>query len=110
MLVGQILNAKDIMELWREAEEKGYIEQDGTVVSQDLLAGLALHKLGRTDIGFIFGDENRGTPIGYRIKVPYTNEDSHFVLGDINKNLIYNPGNTYSEVHLGYRRVSVYAK
>jgi hypothetical protein len=67
------------------------------VQDKERLAGLTLDTLAIKNIGIHFGNKvsKKDTMAAYRIKVPYQTS-GHFVLNDLDKNLVYNPGNTYT--------------
>ncbi|GHV62857.1 hypothetical protein AGMMS49587_10960 [Spirochaetia bacterium] len=113
MLVGEALSKEVIIKIWDEAIEKKFMKDNGTVISQNKLADLALRELGRTDIGLTFGkgwDDPGKRPVAYRVELPYNAQDHHFVLFGKDQSLVYNPGNTFSDIYLGFREISVYAK
>jgi hypothetical protein len=97
LLTKQTLTYQQIKDVWTDAISKGIILNDGTVQDREGLAKLALDTLAIDNIGIHF-EGNISTidkMVAYRIKVPYQNS-GHFVLNDLDKNLVYNPGNTYT--------------
>jgi hypothetical protein len=111
MVTGKTLSAAQYLEIWEEAvKNPAVLSADGKVVNPDVLSDIALRKLDRTDIGLSFGwDQGNGTLIGYRMQVPYDNNNSHYTSGDAAQNIVYNPGNTYGKIKKS-EGVFVYAK
>jgi len=110
LLAGKALTAEQVKKIWRETADTAIMRSDGWVKNADLLADKTLALLGRTDIGLTFGNDWRknGTLIGYPIGMPYRS-GSHYTLGDLYKNLVYNPGNTNVAAN-DWRSVYVYSK
>jgi hypothetical protein len=114
LLTKQTLTEQQSKDVWADAVNKKIMLNDGTVQDRERLATLALDTLAINNIGIRFG-ENISTidkMVAYRIKVPYQNS-GHFVLNDLDKNLVYNPGNTYTSDKaqwLGSMGIAAYGK
>lgn len=110
LLAGQALTTAQIRQIWNETAGTEIMDTDGFVNKADVLAERTLAFLERSDFGIAFGTDWRktGTLIGYRIEMPY-GKDSHYALGDIEKKIQYNPGNTLTNA-IDWRAVYVYPK
>ena len=113
LVTGQNLSAEQQMAVWNEAVKNPKImDAEGTVVNYDLLANIAIQKLGRNEIGLSFNPSSAGVTsslIGYKIQVPYGNNGYHFLTGDLSKGNYWNPGNTTGKITRA-DKVYVYAK
>jgi hypothetical protein len=111
LVAGKNLTAEQYLQIWNGSiKNENVLLTDGEVKNPDLLSAAALKILEREDIGLTFGWKTKnGTLIGRRIRVPYNENDDHFLLGDASGNALYNPGNTDSNDRT-LREVYVYAK
>lgn len=106
LLTGNILNEDEIKNVWDEAlisTFKSYnntneilpiVEKNGYVNEPDKLANILWNKksYGKFANRFTTDYKTNEFLVGKKIKLKY-NDSGHFVLGDLDNNIIYNPGN-----------------
>jgi hypothetical protein len=114
MITGSVLSPEQLKNIWDQSTSDGTMEEKGWVKNPNELGAKALNALGYSNLAFDIADTLRENTIllGYRIAVPYPGDSngSHYTLGDIDKNLIYNPGRTWNPKEHTYRKVGVYVK
>jgi hypothetical protein len=112
MITGQTLTSAQILEVFNEALKGDAILYSNAYVNNpDKLSDIALSKLGRTDIGFNYGwNPNGGTLAGYRVKQGDPADSLHFLMGNLNADIIYNPASKVTKPFIENTGVYVYAK
>jgi hypothetical protein len=105
IMTGETLSAGQIKDIWENAvaSKPAILSSNGTVGNRNALANMALSQLGRTDIaismdGTFKSNKSDSALMGSRIKVPYNDDDDHYILGAKSSTAltvpVYNPGET----------------
>ena len=106
LLTGNVLNEKQITEIWNEAGKDNSIFNitsdekigEGTVHNPNLLAGKVYDYLDKSNLTSVFGGEGSSNMIGVKLKLKYGENSCHFVTGSSTGSILYNPGWTVSDI------------
>jgi hypothetical protein len=114
MITGSVLGPEQVKKLWNQSISDEIMDANGWVKDPSELGTMTLKALGISNLEFEAADTlgANTTLLGYRIGVPYLKDENglHYTLGDINKNLIYNPGRTWDAYNQKYRGVGIRVK